>query len=141
MLPAGRKRIEDVVDRYLAEVKSNKTGAETGATLYSLLVHPIPGEESKPRLIIVPDGRLHLLPFDSLTDLKGRYLLESHIVTYAPSATVLYLITNSPMTHPPNQAFLGVGEVHYMQDGAAPTKNESGGDSASTAGTAECGRD
>jgi CHAT domain-containing protein len=77
------------------------------------------------------------LPFGSLTDLKGRHLLESHVVTYAPSATVLCLIRNSPMTHPPTHAFLGVGDVHYMQDGIRPTKNESGAESASTAGTAD----
>ncbi len=98
MLPAGRKRIEDLVDRHLAEVRLSKTGAETGASFYSLLLQPIPGEESSPRLSIVPDGRLHFLPFGSLTDVRGRYLLESHVVTYAPSATVLYLIRNSPMT-------------------------------------------
>jgi len=42
---------------------------------------------------------------------QGRYFLESHIVTYAPSATVLYLIRNSPMAQPPTQAFLGIGEI------------------------------
>ncbi len=68
---------------------------------------------------------------------SGRELLESHVVTYAPSPTVLYLIRNSPMTHPPTHAFLGVGDVHYKQDGATPTKNESGADASSTAGTAD----
>jgi hypothetical protein len=71
VLPAGRKRIEDLVDRYLAEIRSSETGAETGANLYSLLVQPVQGEEPQARLIIVPDGRLHVLPFGSLTDLKG----------------------------------------------------------------------
>src|SRR5215831_452691 len=112
------------------------TGAETGATLYSLLVHLIPGEESKPRLIIVPDGKLHLLPFGSLTDLKGRYLLESHVVTYAPSATVLCLIRNSPMTHAPTLAFLGIGDVQYGRDQTASNKNSPSPDSASTAASA-----
>jgi len=42
--------------------------AETGKDLYFLLVRPIPGLESKSRLIIVPDGKLHLLPFSSLPD-------------------------------------------------------------------------
>lgn len=92
VLPAGQKRIEDLVDRYLAEIRSSKTGAETGANLYSLLVQPVPGEESKTRLIVVPDGRLHLLPFGCLADLKGRYLLESHVVTLRP-------FRNRPLPH------------------------------------------
>jgi hypothetical protein len=122
VLPAGGKRIEDLVDRYLTEIRSSKTGAEIGANLYSLLVQPVRGEESQARLVIIPDGKLQLLPFGSLMDPKGRYLLESHVVTYAPSATVLCLIRNSRTTHPPTQAFLGVGDVHYMRDGPRPPK-------------------
>ncbi len=133
VLPAGRKRVEDLVEKYLAR----KRGAESGQNLYSSLLQPIPGQESKSRLIIVPDGKLHLLPFDSLTDERGRYFLESHIVTYAPSATVLYLIRNSPMVHPPTLAFLGVGDVQYMQDRTTPTKKDSGTASASTATSAD----
>jgi len=137
VLPAGRKRIEDLVDRYLAEIRSSKTGAETGANLYCLLVQPVRGEESRARLIIVPDGRLHLLPFGSLTDLKGRYVLESHVVTYAPSGTVLYLIQNSPMTHAATLAFLGVGDVQYGRDQTASNKNSTSSDSASTGAPAD----
>ena len=90
VLPAARKPIEHLVETYVADVRLKKSNTETGKDLYSHLVRPIPGLESKPRLIIVPDGKLHLLPFSSLPNSQGRYLLESHIVTYAPSATVLY---------------------------------------------------
>ncbi len=137
LLRAGRKHIEDLIEKYLAEVRSKKSSAETGENLYSLLVRPIAGQEAKSRLIIVPDGKLHLLPFGSLTDLRGRYFLESHIITYAPSATVLYLIRNSPMVHPPTHAFLGVGDVQYMQDRITPTKKDSGTASASTTTAAD----
>jgi CHAT domain-containing protein len=84
VLPAGRERIEDLVERHVAEVRSKKSDAETGQSLYSLLVRPVPGLESESRVIIVPDGKLHLLPFSSLPDSQRRYLLEPHIVTYAP---------------------------------------------------------
>jgi CHAT domain-containing protein len=39
-------------------------------------------------LIIVPDGPLHYLPFETL-DLSGKYLIEEFAVSYAPSAAVL----------------------------------------------------
>jgi CHAT domain-containing protein len=132
VLPAARKPIEHLVETYVADVRLKKSNAETGKDLYSLLVRPIPGIESKSRLIIVPDGKLHLLPFSSLPDSQGRYLLESHIVTYAPSATVLYLIRNSPMAQPPTQAFLGVGDIQLTQDRTTAAKKDSGTASAST---------
>src|SRR5207249_10730882 len=66
MLPAGRKQIEDLVETYLSEIRSKKSPANTGEELFSLLLRPLPGAESKLRLIIVPDGKLNLLPFDSL---------------------------------------------------------------------------
>ena len=68
--------------------------------LYQLLVAP--AEEvlkHKKRLLIVPDGPLHLVPFEALlTDPEASrnqplselpYLLRSHVVSYVPSASVL----------------------------------------------------
>jgi CHAT domain-containing protein len=137
VLPAGRSRIEDLVARYLAEVRSSKAGAETGAELYSLLLQPILGLESSTRVIIVPDGRLQLLPFGPLTDARGRYLLDSHVVTYAPSATVLHLIRNSAMTNARPLAFLGIGGVQYVRDRSASNKDSPSPESASTGGSAD----
>ena len=124
-LSAGRKHVEELVENYLAGVRSRKSVAETGKELYSLLLRPIPGADSTSRLIIVPDGKLHLLPFDSLTDDQGRYFLESHIVTYAPSSTVLNVIRTSPVARQPRQTFLGVGDVQYTQAGITPNKEDS----------------
>jgi CHAT domain-containing protein len=123
-LPAGRKQIEDAVDSFLTQVKSKKPSAKTGQELYSLLLTPIPGAESQKRLIVVPDGKLHLLPFDSLTDDRDRYVLASHTVSYAPSASVLYLIASSPVTPRPPLSFLGVGDVQYPQAQSRLSKNE-----------------
>ena len=92
-----------------------KPDADGSEKLYSLLLRPILGRDSKPRLIIVPDGKLNLLPFDSLQDSQGRYVLNSYIVTYAPSATVLHTIRTSPVAHPPSLTLLGVGDVDYHQ--------------------------
>ena len=39
------------------------------------------------RLIIVPDGLLHYLPFEALTH-NGHYLLEDHEISYLPSASL-----------------------------------------------------
>jgi len=112
-LPAGRRQIEQLVDSYLGDVRSKKPAIETGEKLYALLLQPIHSRESDSSLIIIPDGKLHVLPFDSLRDGRGRYVLESHIVTYAPSATVLYLLRRTQRDHPTTARLLAVGGVPY----------------------------
>jgi CHAT domain-containing protein len=100
------------------------------ADLYSVLLEPVIGQEAPKRLIIVPDGKLNLLPFDALRDFRGRYLLESHVVTYAPSATVLFLLRESRSAERATRKFLGVGGVVYSspdEDGSTggPQKADS----------------
>jgi CHAT domain-containing protein/tetratricopeptide (TPR) repeat protein len=40
------------------------------------------------RLVVAGEGALHLLPFEALEDGRGQLLLETHVVSYAPSASV-----------------------------------------------------
>jgi CHAT domain-containing protein len=44
---------------------------------------------------------------------KGEYLLQSHVVTAAPSGTVLYLLRTIARRRDPPLPFLGVGNVRY----------------------------
>ena len=53
-------------------------------------------------------------------------------MTYAPSATVLYLIRNSQVGQALTQAFLGVGDIQLTQVTTTATKKASGTASAST---------
>ncbi len=63
--------------------------------------------------MIVPDGVLNDLPFDALQRPDGQYVIESHVISYAPSATVLGYLRNRHRTHQPQMAFLGIGDVPY----------------------------
>ena len=66
--------------------KLSPTVKVLGRELHALLVEPLgvaPGE----RLVMVPHGPLHYLPFQALRDGRG-YLIESHPIAYAPSAGV-----------------------------------------------------
>jgi len=112
-LPAGRKQIDDLVENYLTAVRSRKPEITAGQQLFSMLLQPVIDQESQARLIVVPDGKLHLLPFDALKDLQGRYVLETHIVSYAPSGTVLNLLRSSRSSPQATMNFLGVGGVNY----------------------------
>jgi CHAT domain-containing protein/tetratricopeptide (TPR) repeat protein len=113
-LGAGRKEVEVLSSRFVAGLKSQKGAQTEGRQLYQLLLKPIPGIDTE-HLIIVPDGELHALPFGALIGPDGRYILESHVVSYAPSATVLeYVTSRHGLTQPP-LTFLGVGGVTYQQ--------------------------
>ncbi len=104
ILPS-RKEIEKAVRPYLKslttppnyrhlEMEIAKT-REQSAALFSVLFGNLtrqiaPGQ----KLIVVPDGLLHYLPFETLIH-DGRYLVEDHEISYNPSASMLGLWQDS----------------------------------------------
>ena len=111
-LGSTRGRIELLVREYLDEVREKQSADQNGRQLYDVLLAPIGLLRSKTRIIVVPDGVLHLLPFDALQSDAGKYLLDSTVVSYAPSATVLKFLRSNQRSRPP-LPFLGVGDVTY----------------------------
>ncbi|HEV8483896.1 MAG TPA: CHAT domain-containing tetratricopeptide repeat protein [Blastocatellia bacterium] len=94
--------------------KRNLGFRETARSLYDLLLKPARAElQGKRTLVIVPDGALWELPFQALQDAKGRYLLEDHVLSYAPSLTVLRemarLRTKRPGDRPTFATLLAMG--------------------------------
>jgi CHAT domain-containing protein/tetratricopeptide (TPR) repeat protein len=104
ILPA-RKDIEKVVKAYLdilaappdpLQLEKNLAKLRPQAeALFAKLFgglsrHLKPGQP----LIVVPDGLLHYLPFETLIH-NGRYLVEDHEITYNPSASMLGLLQES----------------------------------------------
>lgn len=122
-LGAGRQQIEQLTSQYLSNVMAGKYGSQEARKLYSLLLTPVPNSLRLKRLVIIPDGSLYSLPFDSLLGTHGQYALQSHIVSYAPSVTVLNFLTNRHRAHQPQMAFLGIGDVPYDME---PQADESG---------------
>ncbi len=118
-----RGRIEGLVEKYLGEVRSRKAATELAKELYSTLLEPIPEHLQKARLIIVPDGKLHLVPFDSLVNKAGDYLLTSHVVTYTLSSTVLHVLRTRPEGGDRALPLLAVGDVPYEVEGKLVTYN------------------
>jgi CHAT domain-containing protein len=57
-------------------------------SLYDVLLRPIADRIGQQRLVIVPTGALHYIPFQALHD-GTHYLIERCEVSYAPSALVL----------------------------------------------------
>jgi CHAT domain-containing protein len=119
VIPSGRKRIEALVADYLRDIRSRNADIAAGEELFTLLVKPAMGKSSMTKLVVIPDGGLHLLPFDGLKTPDGKYILETHVVTYAPSATVLHLLRQRHHAERPTMSFLGIGDVIYPRPTAA----------------------
>jgi len=122
VLPVGRQQIENLTRRYLGEIRARRDDPDLAMQLYGVLLRPLPAEVTSDRLIVVPDGILHLLPFDALHDSRGVLLLETHTVSYAPASTVLTVLRNKKEIQNPAHVFLGLGDVPYKNQGHVSSK-------------------
>lgn len=109
---APRAEIESAITAHLAAVKTGRDTSTAAQALYRLLLQPVEPLARKARLVVVPDSTLHLVPFGALIDSNGQFLDETHIVSYAPSSTVYYLLSK-PWHRDSHGAFLGIGGIPY----------------------------
>ena len=116
-LIAARQRIEELTRKYLGELRAKSDDTVLARQLHDILLGPLPKEATAERLIVAPDGILHLLPFDALRDSAGALLLESRTVSYAPASTVLSVLRTVKNPQPSRRAFLGVGDVLFQNQG------------------------
>lgn len=85
-LPIGEEALRREVASFLARVRSQEKPA---ADLYRALIAPVAELVAQSeRLLILPDGPLHRLPFGALRRDDGRYLIEEKPVHTALSLTV-----------------------------------------------------
>lgn len=80
------KGLEAEVRNLRANLRRPEKAIEAGRSLYTRLIAPVAAHIQPKRLLIVPHGILHNLPFAALHDGK-RYLIESHDLRILPSAT------------------------------------------------------
>ena len=111
---ADRQIIEALIRSYLKAVKAKAPAHDEARALYDVLLRPIPTAQQKEHLFVIRDGPLHLVPFDGFIDDAGRYVVETHTVTYEPSATSFLLahIAEAPSLSSAH-ALLAVGGVPY----------------------------
>jgi CHAT domain-containing protein/Tfp pilus assembly protein PilF len=99
-LPAGQKTLREEVRRLRALIDQREGGAQAflraAGRLTSLLLAPAAREiATADRLLVVPDGPLHLLPFAALGDPSApRFLAESKPIHTAASATLFAELKN-----------------------------------------------
>jgi len=124
VLPAGRQRIEELTRQYLGEVRAKRDDSALAKQLHGVLLGVLPAETNRERLIVVPDGILNQLPFDTLRDPTGAFVLESRTVSYAPASTVLTVLRTAKLAQVPRHTFLGVGDIPYQNQGRVSSKLE-----------------
>ncbi len=103
------------VHQRLAQLQTATRKSSTA--LYDMLLAPLTELlAAHSQLVIVPDGELHYLPFHALHDGTG-YLLEQHLVSYAPSATVLRHCQQTQYARRDNMLVLGFsgGVLPHLQ--------------------------
>src|SRR5437870_9430255 len=119
VLPAGRKEVEKLTDQFIDEIRAKGTGAEVSKRLYAVPVKHVPQAATATRLIIAPDGKLNLLPFEALRDDEGEYLLKSRVINYVPSGTILDTLRRTEERQSAPRPLLAVGDVAYENQGGA----------------------
>ena len=86
-IPQSQHQIDSVVATYLEKVRKDTPAFDDAQRLHSLLLPKDLDIENKSRMIVVPDGSLHLLPFEALQTADDAYVIQTHEVVWVPSAS------------------------------------------------------
>lgn len=130
VLPVGRAALAERVEAYRRLVLRRRSGPapqqpvlEAARDLASRLLGPVEARLAKAkRLVVVPDGPLHLVPFAALAGPKGRFLAEERPLSVVSSATVLAELRKLPPRRPGGPSFVvAFGDPSYPRaDGPPP---------------------
>lgn len=95
-LPITQRQIEEDIGWLMENLVHRRPVNATLARLYHLLIAPVEKSlRGKRKLIIVPDGPLFGLPFQALQDSDGTYLIERFAISYSPSLTTLWAVSQN----------------------------------------------
>ncbi|HEX8088478.1 MAG TPA: CHAT domain-containing protein, partial [Blastocatellia bacterium] len=135
MLAALRFQVEkfnygaDYVEAHFSQLK--RAADEHLTRLYRSIFAPLEAMLESDRLIIIPHGALHYVPFHALNDGAG-YLVDRYEMSYAPSAAVLKLCRA-------RRDSLVSGETPNGEYGVAGGPRASSGDTLVALGLGEMG--
>jgi len=101
------------------DIKTQKPWRKDSQALYAAIMTPIPNVSEYKHLIVVPDGDLHSIPFETLESGSGKLVAETAVTAYSPSAVSYHLLKNRSNAQT-GMTFLGVGGAIYNPAGAKP---------------------
>ncbi len=102
---AGRNAFNEALEPLMKGIRG---GADVRKEAGAVLLNRIPEIAASKRIIVSADGAVHQLPFEVLITESGKSLLDSHIVSYVPSASVLVFLRNRQKQNAPLKAALAV---------------------------------
>jgi CHAT domain-containing protein len=90
ILPIGEEQLRRDVESFLESIQSQEAPADLARSLYKAMIEPVSDlVERSERLLILPDGPLHRLPFGALMrETKGR---DQYLAEWKPLHTALSL--------------------------------------------------
>lgn len=88
----GRTALREQVVPLLQKVRNGEDDSIGFRRLADALLAAVPELPTKRRVIVSPDGELHQLPFELLSNAEGARLLNSHVVSYVQSGSVLAVL-------------------------------------------------
>jgi CHAT domain-containing protein/tetratricopeptide (TPR) repeat protein len=120
-----RNDIEKSLRAYLKIIASFPSGENLGVLaakrIYKNLIYPFEDAlQSIEHLIVIPDGILNYLPFETLIGdqdgigLNERYLIEKFKISYAPSSSSLSYLINHPPENNRSKKLLAFGNPVYL---------------------------
>ena len=127
-LPSA-KTVNAAAERFVSALRAGRPEA-TDRDLVDAVVTPLDLDTHVTRIIVVPDGQLHRVPFDMLLSTDRQ---AGRIVTTAPSASVFALLRqgSAPASGQtvPRKMLLAIGGVPYGGTTASTPVSRSSGDS------------
>ncbi len=117
------RQFRDLVARRPKDAAGLQAWRANAERLYGMLIEPVRGRlRSGQALIVVPDGILHYLPFETLLEPgpQRRFLIEDHDLTYAPSASSLGSLPSGAGANP--RELLAFGDPEFSPGQARPTE-------------------
>jgi CHAT domain-containing protein/tetratricopeptide (TPR) repeat protein len=106
----GRSALREPIAALLQRIRNGEDIADGSERLAAALLGPVPELWTKRRLVVSPDGELHQLPFELLTQRNGERerLLDSHVVSYVQSGSVLAVLRAGKTSRTPARRTLAV---------------------------------
>ena len=105
---AGRTTIARQLKPLNDGIRSGQRVGEEARALGALLADSLRELASYKRVIVSPDAELHYLPFELLPHAGGQRILETHVVSYVPSGSVLMLLRERASNALPSRSALAV---------------------------------
>jgi len=110
--------LEQEIVRFEAALQSGTDAGSLDSDLGNALLMPAIARLDRGirRLVIIPDGPLHRLPFDALRLRDGKYVTERFALSLAPSARVLTTLWQHPEDRARPMRLLALGDPTFRPD-------------------------